>query len=615
MCGILLVSPPTFSQEGETVGFDSDRWNIVDGEVVEHLGRKCLLGTAFLEDVDFGNGVIEVDMVVDNAIRSYPGIVFRKQSEFDYERFYVRPHRSNGLYDDALQYVPVINGIAGWQLYSGEGFTAPIRIKSGEWVHLKLEIHGSQGRVYVGDGAEPALEIDELKQGASSGSIGLMAQPSQQAYFSNFRYRQDDTLEFEPPGKSDPPLGMITTWELSRPFKYSKIDIEQTPQAQRLTDLQWQKVEGEPSGLVDIARFVKRTPGEPDFVWAKKVIHTEAAETWQLSFGYSDYISIFLNGELLFTGNSAYRSRSPGFLGVVGLNDSVYLPMKAGDNELLLLVGESFGGWGFMARNADAIYQHQDLRKVWELTRTFKFPESVQYDRKRDMLYVSNFFNQGNEFISRVKPDGTVQDLEWVTGLDRPTGLYLAGDLLYVIERGNLVEIDVATGEIANRYPIPEPGFPNDVTGDPESGAIYITDSQRHRVYRFVDGEFEVWMEGGGLAGPNGIYLDGGRLLVGCSGDGCVRSVGLGDKKVETLVCLGAGSVMDGLRSDGRGNFIVSDFNGRAFLVTPAGEKTELLNTSARGIFCADLEYVSGRELLVVPTLNDNRLVAYELSR
>ena len=138
MCGILLASLPATSQTEEAIDFESDRWKLVDAEVVEHLGRKSLLGIALLENVEFRNGVIEVDIAVDDSIRSYPGIIFRRQSDLDYERFYVRPHRANGLYEDALQYVPVINGLAGWQLYAGDGFTAPIRMEGGEWIHLRL---------------------------------------------------------------------------------------------------------------------------------------------------------------------------------------------------------------------------------------------------------------------------------------------------------------------------------------------------------------------------------------------------------------------------------------------------------------------------------------------
>ena len=47
------------AQEG-SVAVDSDRWTMIDAEVVEYLGRRCLSGTAVLEDVDFQDGVIEV---------------------------------------------------------------------------------------------------------------------------------------------------------------------------------------------------------------------------------------------------------------------------------------------------------------------------------------------------------------------------------------------------------------------------------------------------------------------------------------------------------------------------------------------------------------------------
>lgn len=49
---------------------------------------------------------------------------------------------------------------------------------------------------------------------------------------------------------------------------------------------------------------------------------------------------------------------------------------------------------------------------------------------------------------------------------------------------------------------------------------------------------------------------------------------------------------MEGVKSDGRGNYIISDFNGRVFLVTPSGQKTELLNTKTPQLFCPDLGYV-----------------------
>jgi len=49
------------------------------------------------------------------------------ESEQDHERVYLRPHRA-GLYPDALQYTPTFNGLAGWQLYNGDGCTALVTL-------------------------------------------------------------------------------------------------------------------------------------------------------------------------------------------------------------------------------------------------------------------------------------------------------------------------------------------------------------------------------------------------------------------------------------------------------------------------------------------------------
>ena len=55
-----------------------------------------------------------------------------------------------------------------------------------------------------------------------------------------------------------------------------------------------------------------------------------------------DAVSVFFNGVLVFSGNSSYTSRDPGFQGIVGLFDAVHVPFKKGENELTLLVIENF---------------------------------------------------------------------------------------------------------------------------------------------------------------------------------------------------------------------------------------------------------------------------------
>jgi len=74
----------------------------------------------------------------------------------------------------------------------------------------------------------------------------------------------------------------------------------------------------------------------------------------KLYLGYSDEVSVFLNGRILYRGRSAQSFRDPGFLGIVSPDDdALYLPLRKGSNELVLALGELGGGWGFVARLAD----------------------------------------------------------------------------------------------------------------------------------------------------------------------------------------------------------------------------------------------------------------------
>lgn len=614
---------------GETVAFDSDRWEITAGQVVEHLGRQSLIGAAHLEDVEFTNGVIEVDIAV-NGSRSYPGLVFRRQSDGEYERFYIRPHRA-GLYPDALQYTPVCNGVTCWQLYSGEGFTAGAALLENEWIHLKLEVNGSQARVYLGDFQTPALVIDSLKHGVSSGGIGVMGPPSTSAHFSNFSYRVDDSLEFPEPTTEETPPGTITNWEISSSFKTAQANRTAYPRFFQIFFAGWEPVSSEPSGLVNVSRLRAREGQDADCVLARTIFRSDEARRVQLSFGYSDEVHLFLNGKLLFTGNSAYRSRDPSFVGAIGYHDAIYLDLQKGLNEILLMVSEGFGGWGFMGKTdselAEPVRQHRRLTKVWETLAELLTPESVLHDRKRDVLYVTSFDvrydarNQDPEkftgYISKVKLDGTIDELKWVTKLNAPAGMCLRKNRLYTVERGNLVEIDVEKGEIRKRYPIPGEDFANDIVlGD--DGSIYISDTSpsdhtASRIYRFNDGEFEVWLDSPEISRANGLWIHDGLMLIGNTGDGTLKAVDMGSKCISTVTCLGAG-VVDGIRAANSGNYLVSHWEGQIYEITPAGDVVELADTGGEGLNSADFCYVNDRNLLLVPTFLGNSVVAYRLA-
>ena len=601
--------------ESQIIPFDETHWQPFGGQFVEHMGRSCLKGTAQLKDAIFGNGVIEFDVAITGA-RSYPGLRFRAQSPAAAENVYIRPHRV-GLYPDALQYTPIFNREACWQLYNGEGFTNSLQMETEAWVRFRLEVSGSQARVFVGDSQEPALKIDDLKHGESRGGIILTAPPDGSAHFSNFRVDTTARLRFEPPLKQTTPPGMLTDWEISQNYKYTAIDLEKTPGDQGLNDIEWRAVGCEPSGLVNISRHIQRRGREPDFIFARTTIEAEKEKQMELNIGYSDYVVIFLNGEMLFSGSSPYQGRDPSFLGIIGLFDTVILPLKKGPNTLMLLVGETFGGWGFMCQDGDAVFQDASVTKLWESEKRFQTSESVLYDPKREVLYVTNFdqFNVGNpavrQSISRVSLDGRIEELEWVGGLNNPLGMTIHKDRLYVAERNGVAVIDPEKAEVVRRIPVPGSLFLNDIAVDRE-GRIYITDSRKNVIWRVAEDEAEPWLTGSDVEDPNVIYCYQKQVLFGNSADGRLKTVDPQSKAVRTVARLDRGFI-DGFRVDHNGDYLVSLWRGILYRVKPSGQVTRLLDTTTPGIFSADFEYIPEKRMLIIPNFYGNTITAYSL--
>jgi len=611
ICVTVIAVCINLSAEPVTVPFDSGRWNLGGADTVSYLGRSAIMGTAQLEDVEFKNGTIEFSVAVDGN-SSYPGVFFRIQSPLNNERFYIRPHRA-GLYPDALQYTPTINGIAGWQLYSGAGFTAPIELPENEWVPIRLEVSGTQARVFVGDTADPSLEIDYLQHGISAGGITLNAPRNGTAYLADFSYELRDDLQFSRPAERHIPVGTIIDWELSQAFDLSTIDMEVYPPEQGISDITWEPVQCDSTGLVDIAWF--RAPvGPASVVFARTNLNVETPVQYNFQFGYSDAITIFLNGKPMFFGNSSYRSRDPSFAGIIGTNDAVYLPLERGDNELMVFIAESFGGWGYIARDGNAVYEDDRISPVWEIERTMKYPESTVYDPIRKMIYVSNVANGGNEFLSRIKTDGTVDELMWITGLRAPTGLFLQDDRLYAVTRAGIAVVDLEGDSLMTIHPIRNGVFPNDLVVDTD-GTIYVTDSQGNMIHRMIEGESEVWLKDPAVTDPNGIIIDGNDLIVGVSGDGTLKAIDMNNKSIRTIASFGTSSIMDGVQRYNGESYLVTDYRGRLFHVTKDGGKTELLNTMTPERTLADFTYIEEKRMVVIPTLFDNRLIAYDVGQ
>jgi hypothetical protein len=586
--------------------FTPEKWDLAQAKVVEHLGRTALMGTAFLKDASLGNGVIEVDVAFTARSRSYPGLLFRVRDAGNYERVYVRPHRSP-FYDDVLQYGPVFNGVDSWQLYNGPGLTAALDVLPDRWNHLKVVVAGNQAQVFWNDLPGPALAIDELARPEGAGGIGVAGPLDGTAFFSNLRWTADEGLALPPAPPRTPMPGILADWELSVPFPALGVEFRQYP-TKRVASAAWKPVAADRRGMVDVSRLCPRGSRAGDCVLARARLAAEDDRPLRVQFGYSDIVTVFLNGRPLFSGNSIYQSRDRSFLGIVGFQDEIFLPLRKGENELLLLLGETSGGWGFCFRRGDEVFVHPSLRREWELKAGLALPEAVAHDPASAACFVSNYFNDGREYISRVSADGQVSEREWLAGLRMPTGLLVKGSTLYAVDRSGLNLIDIRERKIVKTIPLPGVRMANDVAMD-RAGNIYISDTLAGMVFRLRGETLEPWLQG--LERPNALLCERDRLLVGQNGKLVAADLKSGEAR--DLARFDREANIDGVEPDGRGGYLVGDHNGRLYRLSAAGGTTLLLDTSTPGGKIADFAYVHALKRLLIPTFDGNSLAAYSL--
>lgn len=256
-----------------------------------------------------------------------------------------------------------------------------------------------------------------------------------------------------------------------------------------------------------------------------------------------------------------------------------------------------------------------------------EMPESAYYDDASQTIYVSNVGTGGplakahkgwiyaieclHGSCEATKPKGKI-----VTGLNAPKGMGVYRGHLWVTDIDRLVEIDLKTRKILRKIAVPGAKFLNDIAIHPD-GRVFVSDTLTSKIHVVDHGKVSVFVAGPELASPNGLLVDGRRLIVAAWGltkdftettSGGLYLIDLKTKKRSAWPGLDKPiGNLDGLVRGSGGMFYISDWAAsKVYAVTAEGGLrivAEKLKNSS------DLGYAPG--LLLVPEMGANRLSAY----
>ncbi|MFQ5530556.1 MAG: SMP-30/gluconolactonase/LRE family protein [Gemmatimonadota bacterium] len=257
----------------------------------------------------------------------------------------------------------------------------------------------------------------------------------------------------------------------------------------------------------------------------------------------------------------------------------------------------------------------------------FSGPESVVHDTRADVYLVSNvngdvFAEDGNGFISRVEPDGTVSDLKWIDGaadgviLNGPKGLALSGDTLFVADLDVVRLFDRETGAPLGGWGLENASMLNDIAVAPD-GTVYVSDSGvrvgasgiedtgRAAIHQFGPERSHRILDAGDVSRINGIAERSGTLFgVASFGSGAIFSV-LGGVRTELPQLPGVN--LDGIIVTDDGGLLISDWSTQAvYLLRPNGSASAVVKNVESP---ADIGLDRRRHRLLIPGLMTDQVL------
>ena len=203
-----FVTQNIFAQENVIIPdltkiVSGEGWRVVnrEPEIINEDGQTCVhfkannqqAGVGWLEDFDFSNGTIEVDIKGKNVRGgSFLGIAFRGLDDSTYDAVYFRPFNFDStanLQGHSVQYIshPEYTWFKLRQEHTGQyenSINPPP--DPNKFFHAKIVVDKPKVEVYVNDIPEPSLVVDELSD-RTGGRIGLWMDFVSDGTFANLK--------------------------------------------------------------------------------------------------------------------------------------------------------------------------------------------------------------------------------------------------------------------------------------------------------------------------------------------------------------------------------------------------------------------------------------------
>lgn len=268
----------------------------------------------------------------------------------------------------------------------------------------------------------------------------------------------------------------------------------------------------------------------------------------------------------------------------------------------------------------------KDSGRIVVTNKGFLTPESIEYYADEDVYLVSNINGsaikpEGNGFISKLKPDGSIIKLKWIDGtqpgvqLNSPKGMAIQGGNLYIADINQVHIFDLPSGKQKKSVTISGSTFLNGITpGDGDF--VYVTDSglgtgknasgSTNGIYKVTaNGNYRTIVKEKTMGRPNGIIANGKELTYVTFGSGEIIHIDQNGKRL-TMPKPPKGA-LDGLLKLKDGRLILSSWDGSALYILNNDNTYSILADSLDAP--ADLGFDTKRQRILVPLFKQNKLV------